>query len=413
MARSISTAPDDSPCDDTVLLLDTVATGQKEKGGEIIEIAAALYSVQYRCVIGQISTLLPLQRPSNLAAKVNQIPVGAALSVTSHQYETMGQILLSWAADAKYCIVHNAEHERKWLADHWLLAPLCHRTWLCSSYDFVWPRQQRPGMNLVHLALAHGISVTCANRALSACQLIASLLTHAGDSLPELIARAARPKCRVLAKVHSLAREKVHNAGFKWDAATRVWSRWMAIEDLPSLCVKYTVIEVDPRGNESVIWARLWQMYISHKSGSGHIEHCMAFEELGQRMWQAVRENVAMAAAVRRLWQDSERGGIEPKALLDAFTAMEVWYWTTKHPMMAIEKTSFAEHAHGIHNLPDALGSESGDASSQSDDAYIDGVSVEGVVEKVAESCLEPEDRREGSWSPSLLSSHTMSVTSD
>lgn len=185
----------------------------------------------------------------------------------------------------------------------------------------------------------------------------------------------------------------------------------MAIEDLPSLPVKYTVIEVDPRGNESVIWARLWQIYISHKSGSGDVEHTLAFEELGHRLWQSVRENAAFSASVQRLWMDSERGGVEPKGLLDVFSAMEIWYWTMKHPL-ATKKTTLNARSHCVYNLPEALGSESGDASSQSDDACDQVSSVEGVVEKVAESCLEPEDRQ-GSFSPSLLSSHTTSTLSE
>jgi len=408
MASSISNAPG-GPGDYSVLVLDTVTTGLKSDGGEIIEIAAALYSVQYRCVVGQISTLLPLARPSNGAVKTNQIPVGAALSVKMHHSEALCQMLLAWAAEARYCVAHNAEHVRKWLADHWLLSPLCQHLWLCSCYDFVWPRQQRPGMNLVHLALAHGIGVTCANRASSACQLIAALMSHVGDALPEMISRAARPKCKVLAKVHYLARDKAHNAGFKWDASTRVWSRWMAIEDLPSLPVKYTVIEVDPRGNESVIWARLWQMYISHKAGSG-VDHALAFEELGHRLWQSVRENVAFSASVHRLWMDSDRGGVEPKGLLDAFSAMEIWYWTVKHPICT-KKTTLSARSHCVYNLPEALGSESGDATSQSDDACDQVSLVEGVVEKVAESCLEPEDRL--SFSPSLISSRATSALSE
>lgn len=411
MASSISSAPG-GPGDFSVLILDTVTTGVKSDGGEIIEIAAALFSVQYRTVVSQISSLLPLSRPSNSAVKVNQIPVGAALSVKMHQSETLCQILLAWAQEAKYIVAHNAEHVRKWLADHWLLAPLCQRVWLCSCYDFIWPRQQRPGMNLVHLALAHGIGVTCANRATATCQLIASLMSHNGDALLEMITRAARPKCRVLAKVHYLARDKAHNAGFKWDAATRVWSRWMAIEDLPSLPVKYTVVEVDPRGNESVIWARLWQMYISHKAGSGDMEHTLAFEELGHRLWQCVRENVALLAGVQRLWMESERGGVEPKALLESFSAMEIWYWTAKHPLVAARKSTLNARSHCVYNLPEALGSESGDATSQSDDTCDQVSSVESVVEKVAESCLEPEDRQ-GSFSPLLIPSGAASALSD
>lgn len=407
MASSTSSLAD-SFRDDKVFIVDAVTTEFESDEGEIVEIAAALYSVQHRCILSQVSTLLPLRRPSATVSKIHKIPFDATHSIQAQQTESVCQILLSWAQEAKFCVAHNAEQHRKWMADHWLLAPLCQQVWLCSAYDFVWPRQQRPGMNLVHSALAHGIAVTCAQRALSSCQLIAALMTEAGDKLPELIVKASRPKCKVLAKIPNSACKQAQNAGFKWDATMKAWSRWMAIEDLASLCVKYTVTEVDPRGNRSVIWARLWQMYLSHKNGDGASKENVALEELGHRLWLAIRDNTAFSAAVQRLWTESEGGSIKPKGLVDAIGAMEIWYLTVKHPFILTKKYDACTNS--IYNLPDALGSESGDATSQSDDAC-DQNSVESVVEKVAESCLEPEDRQ-SAYCPSYMTSGT-SISTD
>eukprot|EP00210_Caulerpa_lentillifera_P003856 g3683.t1 len=384
-----------------VLILDTRTSGLKNDGGEVIEIGAVLYSIKYRCIVSEISTLLPPSRPSNTNVKVNHIPVGAAMSVSLSNAQSVCRTILSWANDAKYLIAHNAEVDRKWISSHCLLSDLARHNWLCTSYDVIWPKQQRPGMNLVHLALAHGIGVTCAHRALSECQLIASLFTSIGDTLSEILDKAARPKCKVLAKVHYLERDVAHNAGFKWEGATRVWSRWVAIEDLPSLPVKCTVVEVDTRGNDAVSWARLWQMYISHKVREDEKEDVSAFEHLGRNLWNCVKTNPALLTALRCLWAESERGGIEPLGLLETFQAMEVWYWTFKchvaesDKKLTMQQRPFQNHPQAIYNLPDVLGSENGDARATSEEAAeAFAFSVESVIEKVAQSCLEPEDRQ-------------------
>lgn len=104
--------PPGGPGDYTVLIIDTETTGLKADGGEIIEVAAVLYSIQYRSILSQVSTLLPPSRPSNGAVKINQIPVGAAMSVNLHHAESVCQLILAWASEAKYIVAHNAEFDR-------------------------------------------------------------------------------------------------------------------------------------------------------------------------------------------------------------------------------------------------------------------------------------------------------------
>ncbi|GMH36600.1 hypothetical protein BSKO_04473 [Bryopsis sp. KO-2023] len=314
--------------DFTVLIVDTETTDLLATGGELIEIAAVLYSVKHRCVLSQISTLLPTRTGLNRAVKINQIPVAAALTVNTRSAGAACGIILDWGKECKYVIAHNAEFDRSFVRRHAKLAPLCEKTWLCTCYDFDWPRQHRPGMNLVHLALAHGIGVTCAHRALSDCQLISSLFSVLEDDLMAAIVRAARPKCRVVAKVEYTEKDKAREAGFKWEPTTRHWSRWVAIEDLPLLPVRYTVSEVDPRGNDSIIWARLWQMYVSHKSEAEGTSDAGSYEDLGRKVWRMVREVPAMKNAAQTLWGHSRDGSVEPDGLLETMGALEMWFWT-------------------------------------------------------------------------------------
>lgn len=312
--------------DFSVLIVDTETTDLATAGGELIEVAAVLYSVKHRCIVSQVSSLLPVERGCNKAERINQIPVEATCCVPDGFGDAACKGIMSLAQGAKYVIAHNAEFDKDFMGRCKTLAGLCDKLWLCTCYDFEWPKQHRPGMNLVHLALAHGVGVTSAHRALSDCQLVASLFTVLGEGLVSAIARAARPKCRVVAQVDHTEKDKARESGFKWEPANRLWSRWIAIKDLPCLLVKYSVAEVDPRGNNSIMWARLWQMYVSHKAEvKGDVG---LHEELGQRVWRMVREVPAMLSSMQTLWKGSWHGSVEPEGLLETMGALETWYWT-------------------------------------------------------------------------------------
>ncbi|CAD7697109.1 unnamed protein product [Ostreobium quekettii] len=319
-----------------VLIVDTETTGLSVATGELIEVGAILYSVRSRCVLSQVSTLLPPRRGANDASAINQIPVAAALSVGKKHADIVCEMICAWAAGAKFVVSHNVDFDRGFIAEHRGLASLAQKVWLCTCYDFQWPKQHRPAMNLVHLALAHGIGVTCAHRALSDCQLIASLFSAVED-LPGLISKAARPKCRVVALVDYAEREKAKEAGFRWDATSRTWSRWLAIDNLPKLPFMYTMTEVDPRGNESIMWVRLWQLYICRRMGEcnnrekgqcrDHVaqEEQQQLQEIGQRAWKSVKMVPSLRSAIRQLWADSKSGSIEPVGLTETMGPLEMW----------------------------------------------------------------------------------------
>lgn len=197
-------------------------------------------------------------------------------------------------------------------------------------------------------------------------------------------------------------------------------------------------------------------------------ENSNAFEELGQKIWQCVSEVPALISAIHTLWLDSDRGSSEPKGLIDTLGAMEIWYWTAQHPLidqqhhqhplqatnntnsnsntnsntntnsnsntntnsnsntnsninnnhannnnsstMTVNSNNVANGQASGYNLPEALGSDSGGAVSSSENNFevVTNV-VEGVVEKVAQSCLEPEDRCLRNYVASDSDRHTMS----
>ncbi len=217
-----------------LLILDTETTGLDPAHGELIEIAAILYSVDQQCVLQQVSTLLPIEAATNAAESINQISARAAQVTDKTIADAICRLINLWAKQADYLVAHNAEFDRKWMADHPFLSELYDREWLCSCHDFTWPKQHRSGQKLIDLALAHGIGVSSAHRALTDCQLIASLF----DRLPDLaqrIDRAVSPKLLVQALVSYEERHLAKDAGFTWSAKEKQWVRRLTLTEIDQL----------------------------------------------------------------------------------------------------------------------------------------------------------------------------------
>ena len=205
-----------------LLILDTETTGLDEAQHKVIEIAAILYSVEHHCVLQQISTLIPSGQDKNPAEAINQIPIAAANATPSELSHYLCQVINYWGEIAEYVVAHNADFDRKWLKQHAIFARLYEQHWLCTCHDFTWPQQHRSGQKLIDLALAHGVGVNSAHRALTDCQLLAALFDRLED-LPERIAAAAGPKVWVKAEIEYRDRQLAKDAGFRWDSGERQW----------------------------------------------------------------------------------------------------------------------------------------------------------------------------------------------
>jgi DNA polymerase III subunit epsilon len=217
-----------------LLILDTETTGLDPAHGELIEIAAILYSVDQQCVLQQVSTLLPIEAETNAAEFINQISVSAAQATDKTIADAICRLINLWGKQADHLVAHNAEFDRKWMENHPFLGELYGREWLCSCHDFTWPKQHRSGQKLIDLALAHGIGVSSAHRALTDCQLIAALF----DRLPDLaqrIDRAASPKHLVQALVSYDDRHLAKEAGFTWSAKEKQWVRRLTLTEIDQL----------------------------------------------------------------------------------------------------------------------------------------------------------------------------------
>lgn len=223
----------------TVLIVDTETSGLPPDG-KVIEVGAIFYRVGLG-VINQLSFLLP--GDENPAEKINGISPAAMRSADPDEVSMFCEIVERWGDAADYVVAHNAEFDREMLER----SPIDIRSqWLCTCHDFTWPKQTKSGGNLVSLALAHGIGVSSAHRALTDCQLLAALFDRVGDALPSLIEKAAMPRRWYYAAVTYDDRQLAKDAGFRWDSKLRKWLKRMSEAELTDLRaqVKYPIVEV-------------------------------------------------------------------------------------------------------------------------------------------------------------------------
>lgn len=217
------------------LLLDIETTGVDPAVDQIIELGVILYSVEARSTLFQFSGLLPATK-KNDAHHVNGISAAACNEAASLGLNTMALARrLFYAADI--IVGHNCiDFDRKFLSPEWNEKP-----WVCTKTDVVWPKQIKQGDSLVNIALAHGIGVASAHRALTDCQLIAALFDRM-DDLPSILTMAMRPKAVMVASVSFKDRHLARDTGFTWDADSKHWTRRMAIEDV--VLLPFPVMEV-------------------------------------------------------------------------------------------------------------------------------------------------------------------------
>jgi DNA polymerase-3 subunit epsilon len=226
------------------LILDTETTALDPSAGKVIEVGVILYSVEHASTIACASVVLPAD--ANPCEAINGIPPAILADAESLAEFRASFALLLRRSDV--IVAHNAEFDRQWFtpsvaplrpAESWLSLP-----WLCTMNDFAWPRG-KAGDGLVSLALAHGVGVSSAHRALTDCLLIAALFDRMplfGRDLQAMFAHAMRPTAIFRALVSFEQKDLAKNAGFKWDANAKIWTRRMAVDDAADLPFKTSMV---------------------------------------------------------------------------------------------------------------------------------------------------------------------------
>jgi DNA polymerase-3 subunit epsilon len=227
-----------------LLIVDVETTGINFEENAPIEIGAILFDVKHRAVTHQFSALLPSVVP-NGAEAVNGIP-DALLALAEVQRLCEPSIcylqLLYSSADA--VVAHNVDFDRLWLEP--LLTCKPPTPWICTLRDFRW---HRPGLratpSVIDLALAHGVPVWAAHRALTDCTYLAQVLASRED-LPELLLEAQKPQLLYAALVSYDDRHLAKDAGFQWQGhgLMKTWTRYLREDEAAVL--PFNVLAIVP-----------------------------------------------------------------------------------------------------------------------------------------------------------------------
>ncbi|WP_413682682.1 3'-5' exonuclease [Prochlorococcus sp. MIT 1011] len=226
---------------ENILILDTETTGLDNEKDDCLEVGSILFNVKNRSVLAQQSFLLPVE--INNAEKINNIPaeitrLAQPLSEAIKYFESLVRV-------SDVIVAHNAEFDMKWFGLNKL--PQIEKQWICSMDDITWPvdRQLKTRPSVRDLALAYGVPVWNAHRALTDCIYLAEVFKRCSE-LEKMLVRALEPKVLLRAEISYEKRHLARNAGFRWnDAIKGAWSRKMSRRDMEKL--EFPVHEVDFR----------------------------------------------------------------------------------------------------------------------------------------------------------------------
>ena len=226
----------------SLLIIDTETTGLDPEVDRCIELGCILFDVASRSVLSQQSFLLPVE--TNAAEAINRIP--AAVSRRPQPWleglHWFGHLLE--AADA--LVAHNAAFDRQWFGRGSL--PKVDRPWICSMEDIRWPtdRQLRPRPSVRDLALAYGVPVWAAHRALTDCIYLAEVFARC-DDLELLLQRGLEPRQLMRARVSFDERHLAKEAGFRWnDPIKGAWTRRLSARECQELAFPAVPVELIP-----------------------------------------------------------------------------------------------------------------------------------------------------------------------
>lgn len=215
-----------------LLILDTETTGLDAAQSDCVELGAVLFRVPERMVLSQVSFLLPVR--SNPAEAINGIP--AAVSRLAQPWQAGLACFEAMLAAADAVLAHHAAFDRQWFGQGPL--PPIERPWICSMDDIRWPpeRQLRANPSVRDLALAYGVPVWAAHRALTDCTYLAQVLERC-ENLESLLEAALEPRQLFRAQLSYAERHRAKEAGFRWnDPVPGAWTRRLSqreVGDLP------------------------------------------------------------------------------------------------------------------------------------------------------------------------------------
>ena len=229
-------------CPQRLLILDTETTGLDPCRDQCIEVGAVLFDVTHRAVLVQISFLLPCGE--NPARGINGID--PAVTRLPQPWEQALQCFEAMLAAADLVVAHHAAFDRQWFGQGPL--PAVDKPWLCSMEDLRWPpqKQLRANPSVRDLALAYGVPVWAAHRALTDCIYLAQVFERCPE-LEQLLVAGLEPRRLYRARLGYEERHKAREAGFRWnEPISGAWSRRLSDREAALLSFPVVAVEEPP-----------------------------------------------------------------------------------------------------------------------------------------------------------------------
>ena len=222
----------------TLLILDTETSGLDPATDHCLEVGAVLFHVPARAVLAQLSFLLPAD--TNPARSINGID--PAVTRVAQPWQQSLELFLTMVHGADAVVAHNAAFDRQWFGTAAL--PAIDKPWICSMEEIHWPaeRHLRANPSVRDLALAYGIPVWAAHRALTDCIYLAQVFERCED-LEALLVAAMEPRQLFRAQLSYAERHRAKEAGFRWNhPVTGAWSR--RLSEREALALPFPVLPV-------------------------------------------------------------------------------------------------------------------------------------------------------------------------
>lgn len=232
-----------------VLILDTETTGVT-KDDWIVEVAVILYDLLAATPVITYSTLVKCA--ANAAAHVNGISEELLQSVPDDT-SIIKSMLRYLVQEADAVITHQAEFDKGFLlrdSNNLGFSDLGFEKlpWICSMRHIDWPKHSN-SKSLVNMALAHGIPIISAHRALTDCDILARMLTRTnelGYSLPDLMKSALEPRILVQAMVSFNNRQMAKDTDFEWDHHPQFPKKWLKeVREAEIALIPFAVTRMD------------------------------------------------------------------------------------------------------------------------------------------------------------------------
>ena len=211
----------------TILIVDVETTGLEPETGKLVEVGAALFDVQHRAVLSQVSTLLPVRE--NGAEHINGIRAEMTQAAPEAVLKQAKELVRALSVHADAYVAHNAAFDSKWLPS------FRDKPWICTMEDVRWPRAKKGHPSVVSLALDYGVPVWAAHRALTDCTYLAQVMEREPE-LEMLLAAALEPRQYYVAEVPYDQRQLCKDAGFVWDRQVpKAWSKKLSATEAEAL----------------------------------------------------------------------------------------------------------------------------------------------------------------------------------